>query len=243
MNGPPSVGHRPVSPPPPPPPTSPSPFDPASFDLIVKEVDDAALRVRTALEEERRAYLFANGVFLIVTLAFLLTLDGGPVGYNWPGWWLPCAGVVGAGLFLLVSPRRWTSPLTRWLVRGRRSTPLETGAARPELGRSIRVVSRMRQDWKDLQTMSTYSILFLFAACFGASNVLFSLAYGVFHPNTLGAIRFLLEVTTLSVTPPSALVVAWWAKGRRARLQSLGTSVHVADARFQQMVWAFWQRY
>jgi hypothetical protein len=79
MNGPPSVGHRPVSPPPPPPPTSPSPFDPASFDLIVKEVDDAALRVRTALEEERRAYLFANGVFLIVTLAFLLTLDVGLV--------------------------------------------------------------------------------------------------------------------------------------------------------------------
>ena len=230
-------------PPPPPPPPA---FDAATFDTILREVDDAALRIRAALEAEQRSYLRADGLFLVVTVAFLFTIGGGLFGYDGPGWWLPAAILVIAGLciFLLPSGRtRWTAPLARRYFRRWGLPPLEVGAGRPDLGRSVRVVDGMRKDWQRLEQMVTMTTLCLLVAVLGCSTVLSSVITGIVQPGTLLAIRYIIVASTIVVVAPGVAAVVRWARVHRAQIRALGAVAYEADLRFHQMESAFWQRF
>ncbi|HTT44639.1 MAG TPA: hypothetical protein VMH38_01305, partial [Thermoplasmata archaeon] len=142
------AGALPLPRPPPPP-----GFDRAAFDATLREVDRAAVSVRTLFDGERTTYLRADGIF-VLAMASLLFPFSESLGFGWPELWLPSGPFLALGLILTVFPTWWQRAMTRLLPGKWVLPPVETGPPTPDLSRSVRVIGQLWKDWDNLQRFS-----------------------------------------------------------------------------------------
>ena len=220
-------------------------YDQDSYATTLAEVHRAAALIREDWFRLQRAFLRADGIFMIVISLLPLLSSTVPRSFANPPygltWWLDVF-VLGFGIVVV----GFTGALQSWTVRRRArrgKIPLVGfGPDGPSLDHSARVFGEMQKEWDGLRILLAVSILLIAVAILNTGSFLLSTTVLIPSIESVwGSAGWVSAVVAVIVA--SALVLAYWAGVMWFRLRELWPVVRTVESRFGELEWNFWHRF
>lgn len=228
------------TPPPGPGPASGSSYDAGEYEGALAGLANLASRVDAMFEENRRGCLRVDGILLLLlAVANLgnLTLSS-PVdllGWTWT------AGSFCLGALLLLTPVQLQNTVFR--LTSRLKGRIEPRFEAPELGRVVRVVGQIREEWQRIRTLLTTAFLLLIALVLLAAAALASSAPELVRPGGFSVAGTMVTLSSLVPLILGPIAVGLWLRTRTASMNRLEPAVQSAQSRFWQLEAGFWLRF